>query len=78
MDKGGTRVISLLYACAAALLLLDIAGPLQVIRYANNEQNDVFSTAATSQHRKSSSPRSALAFAGLKHCLPPCRRMPFC
>ncbi|KJX89827.1 AraC family transcriptional regulator [Agrobacterium tumefaciens] len=78
MDKGGTRVIPFYTLVPPHALLLDIAGPLQVIRYANNEQNDVFSTAATSQHRKSSSPRSALAFAGLKHCLPPCRRMPFC
>lgn len=42
MDRGGTRIIPFYTLVPPHALLLDIAGPLQVIRYANDEQSDIF------------------------------------
>lgn len=41
MDKGGTRTIPFYTLVPPHALLLDIAGPLEVIRYANGEQRDI-------------------------------------
>lgn len=41
MDNGGTRTIPFYTLVPPHALLLDIAGPLEVIRYANAEQRDV-------------------------------------
>lgn len=41
MDEGGTRVIPFYTLVPPHALLLDIAGPLEVIRYANGEQRDI-------------------------------------
>ncbi|MDP9761343.1 MULTISPECIES: GlxA family transcriptional regulator [Agrobacterium] len=41
MDNGGTRTIPFYTLVPPHTLLLDIAGPLEVIRYANAEQRDI-------------------------------------
>ncbi|HCV73563.1 MAG TPA: AraC family transcriptional regulator [Agrobacterium sp.] len=41
MDNGGTRTIPFYTLVPPHALLLDIAGPLEVIRYANAEQRDI-------------------------------------
>ena len=41
MDRGGTRIIPFYTLVPPHALLLDIAGPLEVIRYANAEQRDI-------------------------------------
>lgn len=41
MDQGGTRIIPFYTVVPPHALLLDIAGPLEVIRYANEEQTDI-------------------------------------
>jgi len=41
MNKGDTRVVPFLTLVPPHALLLDIAGPLEVVRYANAEQQDI-------------------------------------
>lgn len=41
MEKGGTRVVPFYTLVPPHALLLDIAGPLQAVRYANDEQSDI-------------------------------------
>lgn len=78
MEKGGTRIIPFYTLVPPHALLLDIAGPLEVIRYANGNRRISISTAATSPRMTNSNPPSALGFAGWKAFPRACRKMRSC